>query len=72
MTCLDESDGSVGSDELKSDVCPVFWISSEVGETGIGVWLTRMVVVEETVGSVAADWELVPRCAQEVGSVLLP
>ena len=72
MTCLDESDDIVSYDGRKADVCPVSWMSSEVGETGIGVWLTKMAVVEETVGSVAADWELVHRCAQEVGSVLSP
>ena len=70
MTCLDVIDGSVGCGEPRLDVCPVFWMQSEVDETWNGVWLKRMALVEETVDPVAAEWELVHRGAQEVGSVL--
>ena len=54
MTCLDGIDGSVDYGEMRSDVCPVFWMWSEVDETENGVWPKMTAVVEEKVGPVAA------------------
>ena len=72
MTCLDGIDGNVDCGEMRSDVCPVFWMWSEGDGTENGVWPKMTAVVEEKVGPVAADWVLVHRCALEVRSVLSP
>ena len=66
MTCFDEIAVYVGCDELRLDVCPVFWMRNEVCENGSDVWLMRMAKVEEVVGSVVTDVELVQQCGQEV------
>ena len=49
MTCFDGIVVCVGSDELKLDVYPVFWMWSGVCENGNEVWLMKMAEVEEVV-----------------------
>ena len=66
MTCFGEIDDGVGCDVLRLDVCPILWMWNDVCETWSGVWLTRMVSVDEAVGSVVVDVDLVQQCVQEV------
>ena len=66
MTCFDEIDDGVGCDVLRLGVCPILWMWTDVCETWSGVWLTRMVSVDEAVCSVVVDVDLVQQCVQEV------
>ena len=66
MTCFDEIDVDVGCDELRLDVCPIFWMVNEACENESGVWLMMMAQVEEAGDSVMTDVEVVHQGGQEV------